>query len=95
MQIIESIPIDSHVEGIEKFIAFHVSNLKPEITANNLQTFLSENFSTVKYEKLVSRYPENYSSLKVLLSSSAYEKVMNASNSPNQANVHCFFSQNL
>lgn len=91
IQIIGCSSMDSLVEGIEKFRPFHVSNLKPEITADDLQSFLSKNFSNVKCEKLVSRYPESYSSFKVLLPSSDYEKAMNASNWPKRASVHRFF----
>lgn len=83
----------SNVEGVEKFKAFHLSNLKPGTTVENLELFLKKNFSIVKCEELKSRYPESYSSFKVLVPSSEYDKALVGSNWPNNANVHRFFQQ--
>lgn len=82
---------NSSVEGNEKFSIFHVTNLKPETTAENLQDFLKSNFSSVRCEKLTSRYPENYSSFKVTIPSSDYEKALDGSNWPIRASIHRFF----
>lgn len=79
------------VEGIGRFSIFHVTNLKPETTEKNLQEFLVQKFSFVQCEKLTSRYPKSYSSFKVLIPSSEYEKALNGSNWPNNANIHRFF----
>ncbi|XP_045474993.1 uncharacterized protein LOC123680915 [Harmonia axyridis] len=37
------------VEGLDKFKAFHVSNLKPDTSVENLQNFLKNKFSNVIY----------------------------------------------
>lgn len=82
---------DSSVEGIEKFSAFHVSNLKPETTEVNHQNLLKNHFTSVRCERLTSKYPDSYSSFKVLIPKSEYEKALNGSNWPNRASVHRFF----
>lgn len=79
------------VEGLDKFKAFHVSNLKPDTSVENLQNFLKNKFSNVICEKLSSRYPNSYSSFKVLIPSSEYNKALEGSNWPNKVNVHHFF----
>lgn len=82
---------DGGVEGLEKFKALHVSNLKPDTTIEELQNFLKNKFSNVKCEKLASRYPDSYSSFKVLIPSTEYDKALNGSNWPNKVTVHHFF----
>lgn len=79
------------VEGLDRFKAFHVSNLRPDTTEDNLKNFLKKNFSNVICEKLVSRYPEEYASFKVLIPRSEYEKALDSENWPNKVNVHHFF----
>lgn len=79
------------VEGIEKLKIFHVSNLKPETTVESLNDFLKVKFSSVRCEKLTSKYPENYSSFKVFISSSEYDKALDGTNWPNRASIHHFF----
>lgn len=81
----------SSVEGVDSYKALHVSNLRPDTTAEELQTFLRQNFSVVKCEKLSSRFPDAYSSFKVLIPSSEYKKALDGSNWPNKVNVHHFF----
>lgn len=81
----------SSVEGVGKFKAFHLSNLKPDTTTENLQKFLNEHFTSVKCEKLTSKFPDSYSSFKVLILSSEYDKALDGSNWPNKASVHRFF----
>ncbi|XP_044759583.1 uncharacterized protein LOC123317229 [Coccinella septempunctata] len=83
---------DSTVEGIEKMKFLHVSNLKPDTTADNLLKFLNRNFSNqVKCEPLKSRFPESYSSFKVTILDSEYDKALVPTNWPNRANVRVFF----
>lgn len=84
---------DTSVEGIEKMKVFHVSNLKPDTTADELRDFLKSKFSSVKCERLTSKYPESYSSFKVCIPSSEYDKALDGSNWPNRASVHRFFQQ--
>lgn len=81
----------SSVEGIEKYKAFHVSNLKPSTTVEELQTFLGKNFTGVRCELVKSRYPESYASFKVLIKESEFEKVLVSTNWPNRSSVHRFF----
>lgn len=81
----------TNVEGLDKFKAFHVSNLKPDTKVEDLENFLKKNFTNVKCVKLESRYPETYSSFKVLISDLDYDKALVASNWPNKANIHRFF----
>lgn len=81
----------STVEGIEKYKAFHVSNLKPTTTVEELQAFLGTNFTDVRCELVKSRYPECYASFKVLIKENEYEKVFVSANWPNRASVHRFF----
>lgn len=89
--IVGSYSGDSPVEGIDKFKAFHVSNLKPETKEIDLQNFLLKSFSNVKCEQLKSKYPESYASFKVLIPDSECEKVRDGSNWPSKATVHRFF----
>ncbi|KAK9882620.1 hypothetical protein WA026_016683 [Henosepilachna vigintioctopunctata] len=79
------------VEGLDKFKAFHVSNLKPETNVESLQNFLKNKFSKVKCEKLTSRYPDSYASYKVLIPSSEYSKALDTSSWPNKVTVNHFF----
>lgn len=81
----------STVEGVEKLRAFHVSRLKPSTTTEDLQTFLNKNFRDVKCEQLQSKYPESYSSFKVLIRNDEFEKVQDSSNWPNNACVNYYF----
>lgn len=89
--VIGSFSGDSTVEGIDKFKALHVSNLKPETSVENLQNFLKKNFTNIQCEKLISKYPESYSSFKVLVPESEYEKALVGSIWPNKASVRRFF----
>lgn len=89
--VVGSFSGSTSVEGVEKFKAFHVSNLKPSTTVEDLQSFLNKNFAIAKCEKLSSKYPDSYSSFKVLIPDSDYEKALDGSNWPNKANVHRFF----
>lgn len=81
----------TNVEGVEKLRAFHVTNLKPTTTADELKVFLDKNFTEVKCEALVSKFPEAYASFKVMLPSREYEKAMDGKNWPNKASIHHFF----
>lgn len=81
----------STVKGIDRKISFHVSNLKPETTVEELQSFLVTNFPEVKCESLKSRYPESYTSFRVEIYHSNYEKAMLAENWPIKACVRNFF----
>lgn len=84
----------SKVEGIEKMKFLHVSNLKPDTKAEDLLSFLNKNFSNkVKCESLKSRFPDSYSSFKVTIPASEYEKALIASNWPNRASVRYFFQR--
>lgn len=85
----------AEVEGLDKIVALHVSNLKPETSVENLEHFLNRNFTYVKCEKLTSRYPDSYSSFKVLISSCDYGKALNGANWPNKVNVHRFFQRRV
>lgn len=81
----------SEVEGLDRFRTFHVSNLKPDTTIENLRNILQRNFSNFTCEKLDSRYLEYYSSFKVLIPASDNEKALGSSKWPNKANVNRFF----
>lgn len=81
----------AEVEGMEKIKAFHVINLKPETSVENLENYFNRNFFYVKCKKLIFRYPDSYSSFKVLISNSEYEKALNGTNWPKKVNVHRFF----
>lgn len=85
--------VNTNVEGIEKYRALHVSNLKTETSTEDLQNFLKTKFSDIKCEKLVSKYPESYSSFKVLIPSSEFEKALDGSNWPNKASINRFFQR--
>lgn len=80
----------TNVEGIRKYKALHVSNLKPDTKVDDLQSFLLKNFSDVKCEAMKSRFPDSYSSFKVLIPSDEFEKVSVQSHWPNRASVHYF-----
>lgn len=69
----------SNIEGIEKYKPLHVTNLKPDTTAEELLTFLQPNFTDAKCEALKSKYPESYSSFKVLIAKSQFEKALDPS----------------
>lgn len=83
----------SNVEGIEKFRALHVTNLKPDTTVENLQVFLGGKFSQVKCEALSSRYPQDYASFKVMIPTDEYDRALIGTNWPNRAIVHNFFQR--
>lgn len=55
--------------------ALHVSNLKPDTETEDLNKFLLKSFSDVKCEALNSRFPESYSSFKVLIPMAEIDKV--------------------
>lgn len=83
---------ESSVQGIEKVKYLHVSNLRPDTTAEELMSFLTKQFSSnIKCEPIKSRFPESYSSFKVGIPISEYEKALLPSNWPNHASVHNFF----
>lgn len=81
----------STVEGIEKLKAFHVSRLRPDTSAADLQTFSNKNFTNVKCEPLTSKYPESYASFQVLIRKSELDKVQDATNWPKNSSVNYFF----
>lgn len=89
--VVGSSPDSTSVEGLDKCKASHVSNLRPDTTEENLHNFLKQNFSIVICEKLVSRYPEHYSSFNLSISSSDYEEALDSANCPNKVNVHHLF----
>lgn len=80
----------SAVEGIKKYKALHVTNLKPNTAAEDLTTFLKQNFSEVICKPIKSRFPNSYSSFKVLIPTGENDKVMIESNWPNRSTVHYF-----
>lgn len=81
------------VEGIERSVALHVSNLKPNTSTDDLCKFLRQNFPEVTCTALTSRYPDLYSSFKVNISKSNYDKAMNASMWPSKSCVRHFFQR--
>lgn len=83
----------STVEGVDRTSALHVFNLKPNTTASDLQSFLCSSFPEVVCTPLNSRYPDRYSSFKVLISRTNYDKAMDASLWPNKACVRDFFER--
>lgn len=84
---------DETVEGVERTVSLHVSNLKPNTTEDELTKFLIGIFPEVKCERLKSRHPEYYSSFRVELNKSNYEKAMLPQNWPNRASVRNFFQR--
>lgn len=85
----------SDVSGIERRIAFHVSNLKPETTIDNIRSFLNKNFKDVGCEAIKSKRPNEYASFKVTLLRSEKEKALDATNWPNNASVRYFFHRKV
>lgn len=86
----------TNVQGIERLRPFHVTNLRPDTTAEDLVSFLRQNFSgNVMCEPLKSRFPESYSSFKVMIPASEYSKAVSPSNWPKHANVRHFFRQKV
>lgn len=75
----------SSVEGIEKYRAFHVTNLKPTTTVEELQAFLGKNWANVRCELVKSKYPESYASFEVLIKENENSKVFVSNNWPNRA----------
>lgn len=69
--------------------------MNSEITTKNLENFLSENFIDVKYEKLVSRYPDSYSSFKVLLPCLESENFIDDLIDPKELAFTSFLSRSL
>lgn len=81
----------TNVVGVDRLKALHVSNLKPGTTAEDFQEFLLTKFSSAKCEILNSKYPDSYSSFKVLIPTSEYKKALDGENWPDKANVRQFF----
>lgn len=82
----------ANVQGIEKMKTLHVTNLRPDVKKEDFQSFLLQKFSAnVKCEPLNSRFPEAYSSFKVTIPISDYDKALIPSNWPNHASVRNFF----
>lgn len=71
-----------------KFKALHVSNLKSETKPEDLKSFMLTTFSEVKCELLESRYPDSYSSFKVLNPSEQYDNVPVQAHWSNRASFH-------
>lgn len=83
------------VEGVDRTITLHVSNLKPNTSTDDLCEFLRQNFPEVTCSALTSRHPDLYSSFKVGISKTNYAKAMNASMWPNKACVRHFFQRKI
>lgn len=84
--------LSTSVQGIERLRPLHVTNLRPNTTAEDLMSFLRQNFSdNVRCETLKSRFPDNYSSFKVMIPASEYDKALIPSSWPHHANVRQFF----
>lgn len=81
------------VEGIVKYKALHVTNLKLSTSVADLVKFLQTNFTDVKCEALKSRYPESYASFKVLIPYDEYDKIKMESNWPKGCSVHNFYQR--
>lgn len=79
------------VQGVEKLRALHVSRLSSSTTIEDLQAFLSKKFNNVKCELLKPRFPETYSSFKVIVPVSEFVKVKDANNWPKNASFNFFY----
>lgn len=83
----------STIQGVEKTVALHVYNLKPNTSADDLLVFLRKHFPEATCTVLVSRNSDIYASFKVVISKTNYDKAMNASLWPTNACIRHFFQR--
>lgn len=64
------------LQGVPRSISLHVYRLSPDTTSEQVTSFLKDKFPEVKCEKLTSKHPDEYSSFRVDVHQTNYEKAL-------------------
>lgn len=72
-------------------LCLHVARIAPDVQPTDLEQFLRDSFPEVVCESLQSKHPQIYSSFKVKIVATHYEKAMNPALWPINAQVRRFF----
>lgn len=82
----------SNIQAVPKFISLHVSRLQPGAKPEDMKSLLLDKFPEVICEKLQSKHPQIYSSMKVSIQKVNLDKAWNKEIWPNGALVSRYYN---
>nr|CAI5833099.1 unnamed protein product [Callosobruchus analis] len=78
---------NTSVRGVEKKAVLHVSRIGPDVTAQEMTSFLKNNFPEVQVDKLNSKRPDVYSSFKIEINHSNLKSAIDAEKWPRNKTI--------
>lgn len=84
---------EASIKGATRYAFLHVSRLQPDLTEDKLIQYLEmKKFTSIKCEKLQSKYPEEYSSFKVSIPMCNLEDIKKPEVWPQDVCINRFFA---